>query len=172
MKWWLRDAQQNALISVWVHQVWRSDLHIEKVFLLTLYETLMTLIGYFIIANQIWCKHMIYRCYRFGHHTKWEPQRLCSSYYFTSVPRKKEEEQHYKIKLSCKWKLHEFCMSLQAGCCCSPPHIYIYTADWSWAIESTLDMKGLLNDTVYEKSSVFPKLILFQLVSLLFSSLL
>ena len=28
----------------------------------------MTLIGYCIIANQLWCKHVVYQYYRFGHH--------------------------------------------------------------------------------------------------------
>ena len=27
--------------------------------------------------------------------------------------------------LRCKWKLPEFCMSLQVGCYCSPPNIHI-----------------------------------------------
>ena len=40
-----------------------------------------------IIANQLWCKHMVYQYYRFGHHTKWKPERLCFSIYSTSAIR-------------------------------------------------------------------------------------
>ena len=43
---------------VWEHQAWRYVKHIEIVLLLTYYETLITLIGYYIIANQLWCKYV------------------------------------------------------------------------------------------------------------------
>ena len=33
---------------------------------------------------------------------------------------------HNKIKLRCKLKILEYCMSLQAGCYCSPPNLHIY----------------------------------------------
>ena len=58
----------------------------EKVSMLTHYKTLMPLISYSIIANLSWCKHMLNQQYSFSHHTKWEPERLCSNIYSTSVP--------------------------------------------------------------------------------------
>ena len=78
-------ALTNLHWLVWVHQAWRYVMQLEKVLLLTHYETPMTLIGYCIIANQLWCEHLVYRYYRFGHHTKWKPERLCSSIYSTSA---------------------------------------------------------------------------------------
>ena len=46
---------------VWVHQrlTWRHAKHIVKALSLTRYETLLSLIGYFIIANQLWCKRIV-----------------------------------------------------------------------------------------------------------------
>ena len=38
----------------WVHQAWHYAKHIEKVLSLTHYKTLMTLIGYCIIADLLW----------------------------------------------------------------------------------------------------------------------
>ena len=70
---------------VWEHQVWRYVKHIEKVLSLTHYEALMTLIGYWIIANQLCYEGMGYQYCMFGHHTQCEPERLCSSIYSTSV---------------------------------------------------------------------------------------
>ena len=52
---------------VWEHQAWRYVKHIENVLSLTHYETLMTLIGYCILANQLWYKHAVSQYYRFGH---------------------------------------------------------------------------------------------------------
>ena len=46
----------------------------------------MTLIGHCIIANISWCKHMLNKKYSFSHHTRWDPERFCSSILFTSVP--------------------------------------------------------------------------------------
>ena len=48
----------------WVHQALRHTKHIEKVLSLTHYETLMTLIGYCITANQLWCEHIVYQYFR------------------------------------------------------------------------------------------------------------
>ena len=70
---------------VWVHQAWHHAMHIEKVLSLTQYETLMTLIGYWIIANQLCYEGMGYQYCMFGHHTQCEPERLYSSIYSTSV---------------------------------------------------------------------------------------
>ena len=56
-----------------------------KVLFLTYYETLMTVIGYCIIAYILWCEPMVYQYYRFGHHTNGEPERLCFSIYSISV---------------------------------------------------------------------------------------
>ena len=53
---------------VWEQQAWRYVEHIEKVLPLTHCETLIALIVYGIIANQLWCKHVVYQYYRFGHH--------------------------------------------------------------------------------------------------------
>ena len=77
----------KLLWLVWVHQALRYAKHIEKVLLLTRYETLMSLIGYCIIANQLWCKHIVPQKCSFSRHAKWEPERLRSSIYFTSVPK-------------------------------------------------------------------------------------
>ena len=43
---------------------------IEKAFLMNRYETLMTLIGYCIIANQLLWKHIVPQQYSFSHHIK------------------------------------------------------------------------------------------------------
>ena len=88
---------------------------------------------------------------------------------------------HYKIKLSCKLKILVFCMSLQAGCYCSPPNLHMssrlimsYQEHW-WHEGKKGGHVGafnrLLNDAVYEKAFVFPKLILSQPVKSFCSSL-
>ena len=75
-------TQLHRLDWVGLHQAWRYAKYIEKVLLLTHYETLIILIGYCIIADQLLCEYIQYR---FGHHTLWELERLCFFIYSTSV---------------------------------------------------------------------------------------
>mgnify|MGYP001800941894 CR=1 FL=1 len=49
-------------------------------------KKMMSLIGYCIIANQLWCKHIVPQKSSFSRHVKWEQKKLHSSIYFTSVP--------------------------------------------------------------------------------------
>ena len=58
---------------------------IEKAFLMKRYETLMTLIGWRMIANWLLWKHIVPQQYSFNHHTKWEPEKLCSSIYSLGI---------------------------------------------------------------------------------------
>ena len=82
MKWSLWDAHKTALTSMYEYMKlnvmhWKS--------FRTRYETLMSLIGYCVIANQLWWKHIVPQKCSFRCHAKWEPKRLRSSIYFTSV---------------------------------------------------------------------------------------
>ena len=98
---WKHDCGTSTklLWLVWVHQAWRNAKHIAKVLSLTRYETLMPLIGCCRIVNPLWCKHIVSRQCSFSRHTKWEPERLCSSIHFTSAPRPQCKQANNPILL-------------------------------------------------------------------------
>ena len=46
------------------------------------------------------------------------------------LPPLNQNSHSYKIKLSCKWTLLEFCMCLQAGSYCCTPNIGLHLCRW------------------------------------------